>query len=73
VIFFESLDEPFMKKFAGDWVSGMLKQLGMEECDAIESPMILRRIKAAQSKFDKNASGDGPAKSAEEWLERYGG
>lgn len=72
VVFFISLDEPLMKNFAGEWVGGMLKRLGMEESDAIESAMVLRRIKAAQTKFGKRARSDGTAKSAEEWLERYG-
>jgi hypothetical protein len=44
----------------------------LEETEAIESQMVLRKIKAAQAKFASNARGDGEADSAEEWLQRYG-
>jgi hypothetical protein len=72
VLFFIALDEPLMKEIAGDWVGDVLRRLGMKETDAIESKMILRRVKAAQSKYASKARGDEPAESAEAWLERNG-
>jgi hypothetical protein len=72
IVFFLSLDEPLMKKFSGEWVADILRNLGLEETQAIESQMVLRKIKAAQTKFASNARGDGPADSAEDWLQRYG-
>jgi hypothetical protein len=49
-----------------------LRRLGMHETDAIESQMILRRVKAAQAKYASKARGDERAESAEQWLERNG-
>jgi hypothetical protein len=72
IVFFLSLDEPLMKAFAGQWVTDMLRRLGLKETRAIEGPMILRRVKAAQAKYASNARGDGPADSAEEWRQRNG-
>lgn len=72
IVFFSSLDEPLMNKFAGEWVAGTLRKLGLEEGQAIESQMVARKIKSAQAKFAANARGDGPADSADEWLQRYG-
>ena len=50
VQFFVSLDDALMKRFSGEWVKNMLRQMGMGEGEAIESPMVARRIKAAQQK-----------------------
>lgn len=40
-----------MKLFAGEWVTGVLKQLGMRDDEAIESAMVARRIRKAQDGF----------------------
>ena len=37
-----------MRIFAKEWVSNLLRQLGMEEGVPIESGLITRRIEAAQ-------------------------
>jgi preprotein translocase subunit SecA len=72
VLFFVALDEPLMKEIAGEWIGDVLRRLGMQETDAIESQMVVRRVKAAQSKYASKARGDEPAESAEQWLERNG-
>lgn len=72
VTFFLSLDEPLMKQFAGNWVSDVLRRLGLKEGEAIESPMVQRRVRAVQMRMAVQARGDDPADSAEEWLERNG-
>jgi len=46
--FFLSLEDDLMRIFAREWVSTLLQRLGMEEGVPIESPMISRRIQAAQ-------------------------
>ncbi|MBI2681802.1 MAG: preprotein translocase subunit SecA [Acidobacteriales bacterium] len=46
--FFLSLEDDLMRIFAKEWVSNLLKRLGMEEGVPIESKMITRRIEAAQ-------------------------
>jgi hypothetical protein len=63
-----SLEDPVLRLFAGDWVGDVLRRLGMQESDAVESRMIARRIRAAQNKFAKLAVLDRPADSAEEWV-----
>ena len=42
-----------MRIFAGEWVADVLTRLGMEEGEAIESRMVIRRIEAAQKKVEE--------------------
>jgi preprotein translocase subunit SecA len=51
--FFLCLEDDLMRIFAGEWVSGLLQRLGMEEGQAIESRMVSRRISAAQKKVEE--------------------
>ncbi len=51
--FYLSLEDDLMRIFAGEWVSGLLQRLGMEEGQAIESRMVSRRIQAAQKKREE--------------------
>ena len=70
LVFYISLEDPVMQLFAGEWVQNMLRQLGMSEDAAIESRMVARRVKQAQKKIEGQVTGDSPAESAEQWLER---
>ncbi len=69
IAFHVSLEDPLMKMFAGEWVENLLRKLGMDENDAIESQMVARRIHAAQKKIADEAFGDSEARSAAGWLE----
>jgi preprotein translocase subunit SecA len=51
--FFLSLDDKLLRVFAGDTVKAMLSYLGMQEGEAIESPMVTRRIEGAQKKVEE--------------------
>jgi preprotein translocase subunit SecA len=51
--FYLSLQDDLMRIFAGEWVAGVLTKLGMEEGQAIESPMVSRRIESAQKKVEE--------------------
>ena len=52
--FYLSLRDDLMRIFAGEWVEKVLKRWGgWEEGDAIESPMVTRRIEAAQKKVEE--------------------
>src|SRR5437588_5099790 len=42
-----------MRVFAGEWVANILSKMGMEPGQAIESPMVSRRIEAAQKKVEE--------------------
>jgi preprotein translocase subunit SecA len=46
--FYLSLEDDLMRIFAKEWISNLLRQLGMEEGVPIESGMITRRIEGAQ-------------------------
>ncbi|MDR3764110.1 MAG: preprotein translocase subunit SecA [Acidobacteriota bacterium] len=46
--FYLSLEDDLMRIFAREWVSNLLRQLGMEEGVPIESGLITRRIEKAQ-------------------------
>lgn len=68
--YFGSLDGAVYRRFAGAWVSGVLKNLGMKPDEAIESQMLSRRLMAAQRDIESKMFSDAPAHSAEEWCER---
>jgi len=51
--FYLSLEDDLMRIFAGEWVSRILTSLGMEEGQAIESPMVSRQIGKAQKKVEE--------------------
>lgn len=51
--FFLSLEDDLMRIFASDRVSGLMKTLGMEEGEAIVSPMVTRAIEKAQKRVEE--------------------
>jgi len=65
-----SLEDPVMKIFAGAWIQNVLSQLGLSEDEAIESRMVSRRIRQAQTKIEGRAIGSLDAESAAQWLEK---
>jgi hypothetical protein len=65
-----ALEDPLLKVFAGEWVEDVLRRLGMNEDEPIESHMVSRRIRRAQQQFAAQATGDAAAASAEEWIEK---
>jgi preprotein translocase subunit SecA len=73
VVVHTHLDTPLMKMFAGDWVRGVLRQLGMKDDEAIGSKMVARRVRAAQDQIAGRVRWDADAESAEEWLTRSAG
>ncbi len=65
-----SLEDPLLKVFIGERVHAMLRRLGMEEDEAIESRLVHRRLRSAQQRIEDQATGDAPAVSAEEWMQK---
>ena len=51
--FFLSLEDDLMRIFAGDFVRSMMERLGMKEGEAIEAPIVSRRITSAQKKVEE--------------------
>ncbi len=52
--FFLSLEDDLMRLFASDWVSAVLRRLGMEEGVAIENRIVSRAIERAQKKVEEH-------------------
>lgn len=70
LVFNSSLDDALLQAFSGEWLEGVLKRLGMKEDEAIESRMVSRRLRDAQQRIAKRATGDKHARSAQEWMEQ---
>ena len=68
VAFHLSLEDALLKAFVGPQIEQLLRQLGMDENESIDSGMVSRRIAAAQKKIAATTFGDSDARSAEEWL-----
>lgn len=51
--FYLSLEDDLMRVFAGDFVKSVMQRLGMAEGEAIESPLVTRRIASAQKKVEE--------------------
>ncbi|MGL4465814.1 MAG: SEC-C metal-binding domain-containing protein, partial [Planctomycetia bacterium] len=51
--FFVSLEDDLMRIFAGEMVKAILQRMGMVDGQAIESPMVSRRIQAAQKRREE--------------------
>ncbi|MSR30553.1 MAG: preprotein translocase subunit SecA [Gemmataceae bacterium] len=51
--FYISLQDDLMRIFMGEWVGNILTRLGMEDDQAIESPMVSRQIQKAQKKVEE--------------------
>jgi preprotein translocase subunit SecA len=64
-----SLEDELMRRFAGEWMADVLKRLGMKEGEAIDSPMVARRVRQAQDKLRGAVRAEEkPADSPAEWL-----
>ena len=50
--FFVSFGDDIMRRFAPDWVSGMMEKMGMTEEMPLESRMVSRAIEQAQTKVE---------------------
>jgi preprotein translocase subunit SecA len=50
--FFVSFDDEVMRRFAPDWLPGMMQKLGMDDDQPLESKMVTRAIETAQQKVE---------------------
>ena len=50
--FYVSFEDDIMRRFAPDWLPGMMGKLGMDEGVPLESKMVTRAIETAQSKVE---------------------
>lgn len=68
VAFHLSLEDALLKVFIGQQIEELLRRMGMDENESIDSNMVSRRIAAAQKKIASQAFGDSDAPSAADWL-----
>lgn len=70
-LFLTALDEPLFSRFGGERLAALVQQLGLEEAENLEHPMITKSIARAQHKLDeKLKGGDILAESQEEWFQK---
>jgi preprotein translocase subunit SecA len=50
--FYLSLEDPLLKRFAGDRVAGLMSRLGLEDDMAIESGMVSKTIESSQTRVE---------------------
>ena len=50
--FFVSFEDEIMRRFAPDWLPGLMTKLGMEDDQPLESRMVTRAIETAQQKVE---------------------
>jgi preprotein translocase subunit SecA len=65
-----SLEDPPLRMFVGECLDNVLRQLGMDKDEPLESQMVARGIRSAQEKIEQRAIGNAAASSAQDWLER---
>ncbi|HEX5138030.1 MAG TPA: preprotein translocase subunit SecA [Planctomycetota bacterium] len=53
-VFYVSLEDSLMRKFARDWVKRVLGRLGMGDGEEVTSPMVSRAIEKAQKKVEEH-------------------
>ncbi len=68
VAFHLSLEDALLKVFIGPQIEELLRRLGMDENEAIDSDMVSRRIAAAQKKIAAQSFGDTDERSAAAWF-----
>ena len=67
-VFHVALDEPLMRRFAGDRVAALMAQLGIAPDEPVEHPMVSRALANAREKVAAKVRTPQPARSMEEWL-----
>jgi hypothetical protein len=67
VTYHVSLEDTFFAKLGGNRTAQIVKSLGMQENEALDSAMVSRQIERAQRKIESQAMGNNRAPSAEEW------
>ena len=55
--FYVSLEDKLMRLFGSERIAGVVDKLGMEENEALESPMLSKNIERAQKKVEENNFG----------------
>lgn len=70
-IAWSSLDEPLMRFFGGERITGMMKQLGMKDNAIITHPFVAKAIRNAQEKIARKTVSESEYRSSDEWFTRH--
>ncbi len=65
-----SLEDPLIERMCGPWMRDVLRKLGMQEQEEIQSALVARQIRQAQTKVSRQVESFEPADSAAEWVQR---
>lgn len=57
-----------MRLFVNDWVESLLRRVGMNDSDPIQSEMVQTRLRHAQKRIANASAGDTDTLSATEWF-----
>lgn len=68
IVFHTALTDALLKRFGGERLQGLLKQLGLKEDEYVSHPLISKAIRSAQEKIGRQVAGELPTRSAEEWF-----
>lgn len=72
ICFFTSLDEPFMQRFGGERITGLMETLGLNENESLAHSLITKSITKAQQKIEKEVPAYINATSQQAWFEQSG-
>ncbi len=67
---YNSLEEPLLKQLGGDNIIALMKQMGLQEDEMIEHPLISKSILKAQEKITQKLNFEQFADSKKEWIEK---
>jgi hypothetical protein len=65
-----SIDDPLFRQFGGEKIQHLMQQMGVQEHEMLENPMISKALENAQRKLEKNLLTESLANSAEEWFKK---
>lgn len=65
-----SLEDPLLGVFTNAWAGRVFRMLGFSPDDPISGDLFARHLRRAHKKIERQAIGDEPCDSAEEWLAR---
>ena len=68
-IFYTALDDALLQHFGGDKIIAMMKNLGMNENEPLEHPMISSSIRNAQDKIASKVAFESPSRSQKDWFQ----
>ena len=70
IVVYNSLDEGLFEHFGGEKILAIMKQMGIQEDELIEHPLISKSIRNAQDKIAQQVNLEQSAQSQKEWIKK---